>query len=218
MPLKKILIVDDDAKIRSTIAKILNEKGFQTDTASSGKDAIEKATTEEFDIAILDLMMPEISGMDVLIELKKIKPKTKIIMITGFATIDNAVQAIKKGASDYITKPFKVEDLDATIKRTFEEAKFDKEIKRLDLDYTLGSLSSSLRRKIIKLLYQTKGMHLMEITRALDIEDHTKIVFHLKMLKESGIIKKDKEKAYSLTKEGEKTLSCLKILEDHLSK
>jgi DNA-binding response OmpR family regulator len=196
MPLKKILIVDDDVKIRSTIAKILNEKGFQTDTASSGKDAIEKATTEEFDIAILDLMMPEISGMDVLIELK----------------------TIKKGASDYITKPFKVEDLDATIKRTFEEAKFDKEIKRLDLDYTLGSLSSSLRRKIIKLLYQTKGMHLMEITRALDIEDHTKIVFHLKMLKESGIIKKDKEKAYSLTKEGEKTLSCLKILEDHLSK
>jgi FixJ family two-component response regulator len=139
-------------------------------------------------------------------------------MITGFATIDNAVQAIKKGASDYITKPFKIEDLDDTIKRTLEEAKFDKEIKRLDLDYTLSSLSSSLRRKIIKLLYQTKGMHLMELTRALDIEDHTKVAFHLKMLKESGIIKKDKEKTYSLTKEGEKTLSCLKILEDHLSK
>jgi DNA-binding response OmpR family regulator len=218
MPLKKILIADDDAKIRSTIAKVLNEKGFQTDTASSGKEAIEKGTSEEFDIAILDLMMPVISGMDVLIELKKIKPKTKIIMITGFATIDNAVQSIKKGASDYITKPFKVEDLDATIKRTLEEAKFDKEIKRLDLDYTLGSLSSSLRRRIIKLLYQANGMHLMEITRALDIEDHTKIVFHLKTLKESGIIRKDKEKSYFLTREGEKTLSCLKILEDHLSK
>jgi DNA-binding NtrC family response regulator len=218
MPLKKILVVDDDADVRSILTKILSEKGFQTDEASSGKDAIEKATSEDFDIAILDLMMPEISGMDVLIELKKVKPKTKIIMITGFATIDNAVQSIKKGASDYITKPFKISDLDATIKRTLEEAKFDTEIQRLDLDFTLGSLSSNLRRNIIKLLNQNKGMHLMEITRALDIEDHTKIVFHLKVLKESGIIKKDKEKKYFLTKEGEKTLSCLNILEDHLSK
>ena len=217
MSKKRILIVDDDHKVRATISKILKTKGYQTDEASSGKEAIEKALSNDFDIVLLDLMMPTVSGMDVLVELRKSKPKTKEIMMTGFATVNNAVEAIKKGASDYISKPFKAEELDATIRRCLEEARFDMSIKKLDLDFTLSSLSSSIRRKIVKLLHQNKGMHLMELTRALDIEDHTKVIFHLKMLKDSELINQDKRKSYFLTKEGERTLNCLKILEDHLS-
>ena len=90
-------------------------------------------------------------------------------------------------------------------------------MKKLGLDFTLSSLSNPIRRKIIKLLFQNNGMHLMELTRALDIEDHTKVIFHLKMLKDSELINQDKRKSYFLTKEGERTLNCLKILEDHLS-
>ncbi len=217
MSKKRILIVDDDHKVRATISKILKTKGYQIDEASSGKEAIEKATSKDFDIVLLDLMMPTVSGMDVLVELRKSKPKTKEIMMTGFATVNNAVEAIKRGASDYISKPFKAEELDATIRRCLEEARFDMSIKKLDLDFTLSSLSSSIRRKIVKLLHQNKGMHLMELTRALDIEDHTKVIFHLKMLKDSELINQDKRKSYFLTKEGERTLNCLKILEDHLS-
>ena len=138
-------------------------------------------------------------------------------MITAFATIDNAVEAIKKGASDYISKPFQIDNLDVTIRRVLEEAKFDVSAKNLGLDYTLSSLTNYIRREIIKLLHINKSLHLMKITRALEIEDHTKVVFHLKMLKESELIKQDKEKAYSLTKEGENALDCLKILESHLS-
>jgi predicted transcriptional regulator len=78
-------------------------------------------------------------------------------------------------------------------------------MKKLDLDFTLSSLSNPIRRKIVKLLFQNNGMHLMELTRALDIEDHTKVIFHLKM------------KSYFLTKGGEKTLNFLNILEGHLS-
>ena len=215
--MKKILIVDDDHKVRATISKILKTKGYKIDEASSGKEAIEKALSNDFDIVLLDLMMPTVSGMDVLVELRKSKPKTKEIMMTGFATVNNAVEAIKRGASDYISKPFKAEELDATIRRCLEEARFDMSIKKLDLDFTLSSLSSSIRRKIVKLLHQNKGMHLMELTRALDIEDHTKVIFHLKMLKDSELINQDKRKSYFLTKEGERTLNCLKILEDHLS-
>lgn len=216
--MKNILIVDDDAELRANLSKILRNKGYKIDEASSGKEAIEKAMSKEFDISLLDLMMPKMSGMDVLTELRKLSPRTKVIMITAFATVDNAVEALKRGASDYISKPFKTEELLAKIRRALEESRFEEGIKKLDMDYTLNSLSNSIRRNIIKLLYINDGMHLMKVTRELGIEDHTKVVFHLKILMESGIIEQDKEKSYFLTREGEKTLSCLKILENYLSK
>ncbi|MEW6410038.1 MAG: response regulator [Nitrospirota bacterium] len=214
--IKKILIVDDDAELRANLSEILIGAGYHTDEASSGKEAIEKADAEEFDIALLDLMMPKISGIDILTELRKVRPKTKIIMITAFATVENAVDAIKKGASDYISKPFKVEELLTTIRRVLEEARFEEGVRKLDLDYIMISLSNPIRRNIIRLLSSRTSMRLMEITRELDIEDHTKVVFHLKMLKESAIIEQDKEKSYFLTREGERIVNCLKVLESFL--
>ncbi|MBI5054987.1 MAG: response regulator [Nitrospirae bacterium] len=216
--MKNILIVDDDSELRANLSEILSKKGYHTDEASTGIEAIEKVTANKFDVMLLDLMMPKMSGMDALAEIRKRSPGTKVIMITAFATVDNAVKAIKKGASDYISKPFKIEDLHAIIRRALEESRFEEGIKKLDMDFTLSSLTNSIRRKVIKLLHQNRGLHLMEITKALDIEDHTKVVFHLKNLKESGIIEQDKEKSYFLTKEGEKTLECMKILENYLSK
>lgn len=215
--MKKILIVDDDAELRNNLYEILKGEGYYTEEAGSGKEAIEKAVSSDFDIALIDLMMPKMSGVDVLSELRRIKPKTRVIMITAFATVENAVDAIKKGASDYISKPFKIDELLTTIRRVLEEARFEEGIMKLDLDFTLSSLSNYIRRNIIRLLSLRTGMHFMEITRELGIEDHTKVVFHLKMLKESGIIEQDKDKLYFLTKEGEKTLDCLKILENYLS-
>lgn len=218
MSMKKILIVDDDDELRENLSEILKAKGYHAESVSSGEEAMEKALAEEFDIVLLDLMMPKTGGMEVLAELRKKKPKTRVIMITAFATVDNAVEAIKKGASDYISKPFKIEELDTAIRRVLEEARFDKSVKALGLDYTLSSLSNSIRREIIRMLFTNRRMQLMEITRTLQIEDHTKVVFHLKTLKESGIIGQDKAKAYSLTKAGENAFNCLKILETHLSK
>ncbi len=215
--MKKILIVDDDAELRANLSEILKGAGYHTDEAASGKEAIEKAASEDYDIALLDLMMPRMSGIDALAELRRVRPKTRVIMITAFATVENAVDAIKKGASDYISKPFKIEELLTTIRRAIEESKFEEGIKKLDLDYTLSSLSNPIRRKIIRLLCSRTSMRFMEITRELGIEDHTKVVFHLRMLKEAGLIEQDKEKSYVITKEGEKTLDCLKILENHLS-
>lgn len=215
--MKKVLIVDDNAELRSNLSEILKGAGYHIDEASSGKEAVEKITSKDFDIALLDLMMPKMSGIETLTELKKITPKTKVIMITAFATVENAVDAIKKGASDYITKPFKIEELLTIIRMALEEARFEETGERLDIDYTLRSLANPIRRNIIKLLCLRKDLRLMEITRELGIDDHTKVVFHLKMLKESGIIEQDKEKMYSITKEGEKTVCCLNILEKHLS-
>lgn len=216
--MNNILIVDDDPELRSNLKEILQDEGYTTEEVASGREAIGKASSEQFSIILLDLMMPGMDGIETLAELRRISPKTKVIMITAFATVENAVNAIKKGASDYITKPFRIEELLAIIRRAIEESRFDEDIKKLDMDFTLSSLSNPIRRNIIHLLISRKSMRLMEITRELKIEDHTKVVFHLKMLRETGIIAQGQDKSYTITKEGKKTVDCLKILEEHLLK
>ena len=215
--MKKILIVDDDGELRGNLTEILRGAGYCTDEAVSGCEALEMLASKEYDIALLDMIMPNRDGMDILTEMKKIRPRTRVIMITAFATIENAVSAIKKGASDYISKPFKIKELITTIKRVIEESRFETDIKKLNIEYTLSSLSNPIRRNIINLLNARSKMRLMEITRELDIEDHTKVVFHMRMLKEAGIIEQNKEKSYFLTKEGERAIGFLKLLENYVT-
>lgn len=214
--MKKILIVDDDAEFRSHLIEVLREEGYETDSVSSAKDALAKNQTVTYDVVLLDLMMPGMSGSDALMEIRKRHPRTKVIMITAFATVDNAVDAIRRGASDYISKPFKIQELLTTIRRVLEEAKFEEGMKKLNFEQVLRSVASPIRRKILKLLHAGGRLRLMEITRELGIEDHTKVVFHLRILKEAGSIEQDEEKSYLLTSEGVKTLDCLKTMEQTL--
>lgn len=214
----KILVVDDDPELRSNLSEVLAGAGYQVESAASARDAIAKAEVQGFDVVLLDYMMPKMSGIEALAALTKLLPRAKVIMITAFATVEKAVEAIKKGASDYVSKPFKVNDLLTTIRRVMEEAKFEDDAKALDVDQALTSLASPIRRNILKLLCAREAMRLMEITRELGIEDHTKVIFHLKMLRETGIIEQTKDKSYQLTKEGAKTIDCLKSFEGHLCK
>jgi len=214
--MKKILIVDDDAELSGNLTEILEDAGYQTDMAASGNEALEKVT-DGFDVVMLDMIMPGMSGLEVISELKKLVPATKIIMITAFATVDNAVQAIKLGANDYISKPFLIDDLLVTVKKVLEEASFDVSNGKLDMDFALSSLSNPIRRQIIHFLDTRKKMRLMELTRELEIADHTKVIFHLKTLKEANIIDQGSDKSYFLTPEGYRVLGCLNILETHLT-
>ncbi|HTG00921.1 MAG TPA: response regulator [Nitrospirota bacterium] len=214
--MKKILIVDDDAEFRTYVTDFLKGAGYATESAANAKEALAKCKTQEFDVVLLDHMMPKMSGIDALTELREKHPKTKVVIITAFATIENAVDAIKKGASDYVSKPFKVTDLLTTVRRVLEEAKFEESARKCDLDKTLTSIANPLRRDILKLLYARKNMRLMEITRELGVDDHTKIVFHLKILKETDIVEQDSDKNYTLTKEGMRLIGCLKTLEQML--
>ncbi len=216
MDMKRILIADDNTELRKNLSIIVEELGYSPDTASTGTEAISKAMANAYDIVLLDLMLPEINGMDVLGQLRANVPRSKCIIITAFASIDTAVEAIKKGASYYISKPFEINDLSLTIKKTLEEAKFDRDLKKLHLDDTLGSISNQIRRDILKLLTEHKRMRLMEITKELDIEDHTKIVFHLRILRESGIIDQ-KDRTYYITNEGARVCDALRIIEKHIS-
>jgi DNA-binding response OmpR family regulator len=207
--------VDDDGEFRRHLIEVLKEE-YQVDDASSATEAYEKLGTGNFDIVLLDYMMPKQNGIDALYEIKRLRPKTKVIMITAFASIENAIDVIKKGASDYISKPFKIDNLLLAIRQVLEEAKFEEGMKKLDIDRTLSALASPIRRNILKLLRGRGDIHLMEITRHLQIEDHTKVVFHLKMLKEADIIDQSKGRTYFLTKEGIRMTECLKTLEQYL--
>ena len=215
--MKKILIVDDDKELRTNLSEIMTGAGYQAHEAASGGEAVEKATAEDYDAVLLDLIMPKMSGSDVLVELRRVSPRSKVVMLTAFATIDNAVDAIKRGASDYVSKPFKIDDLLARVRRALEEARVDLCTVKGDLDCTLSSLSNPIRRTIIRLLSLRSTLRLMELVRELSIDDHTKVIFHLKMLKEARLIEQNEDKFYSLTKQGERALACLKTIENYLS-
>lgn len=215
--MKKILIVDDDPEFRENLSEILNQSGYETESAGSASDAFEKLKIVEYDLVLLDFMMPKLSGLDAIFEIKRLRPTIKLIMITAFASIEHAVTAVKKGVSDYISKPFKIDHLLLTIRRVFEEARFEEGIKHLDMDRTLSTLASPIRRSILMELQKGEKLHLMELARELGIDDHTKVVFHLKILKEAGIIDQATGRAYFLSDAGRKMIECLKTLERYLS-
>lgn len=216
--MKKILVVDDDPELREKLSSLLNSGGYNVDVAATGSDALVKAKSVYFDVVLLDYWMPSMDGMDTLVELRRVSPKTKVIMITAFAQIDKAVEAIKKGATDYIAKPFKFEELLTVIRMAIEEARFEDGITQLDLNHALSALSQPIRRKIVRLLTAFKGLHYMDIARELQLKDYSKTAFHLRKLREAGIIDQSENRLYSLTTEGEKVIKGLDFLEEYLSR
>jgi len=108
---EKILIIDDETTIRETLSAVLLEEGYSTVTAGNGEKAVELLTQFAFDAVICDIRMPGMSGMDVLRKSKEIRPETPVIIITAYASIETAVEALREGASDYIIKPFILEDI-----------------------------------------------------------------------------------------------------------
>ena len=106
-----ILIVDDNEGIRETLSSILEEKGYDTDTAKNGAEAIEKSKTRFYNIALLDIKLPDVEGTKLLTEMQETSPKMIKIMITGYASLQNAVEALNLGANAYIMKPLNPENL-----------------------------------------------------------------------------------------------------------
>jgi DNA-binding NtrC family response regulator len=148
----KILVVDDDRDFRENFQKALINSGFLAEEATSGEEALTKMKSGNYDIVMLDLMMPRMNGLETLREMRRLGHNSKVIMITAFSTVHNAVEAIKQGASDYISKPFKIEELVSIINRTLEEVKFEQAVQIEDLNQTLGSLANPIRQKIMTLL------------------------------------------------------------------
>lgn len=117
----KILITDDDKNLKKILLKELSDDGYHLVETDSGVKAIELLQRDEYDILLLDLNMPGLGGMEVLKEIKTFEMHPEVIILTGNATVSTAVEAMKLGAYDYLTKPFKIEELKAIIEKAYEK-------------------------------------------------------------------------------------------------
>lgn len=146
MPKGRILVVDDSRLSRTLCEDILTEEGFEVEPVSEGLVALSKIRSEEFDLVILDLVLPDISGQEVMKKAKQMKASTDFIIMTGHASLDSAIDCLKSGASDYLTKPLNPEEFKIIVSRTIEQKKLFEEnagLKRLVRLYDLSRVVSS---------------------------------------------------------------------------
>jgi DNA-binding NtrC family response regulator len=122
----RIIIVDDDEGIRETLAAILQEEGYQVDTAESGREAIVKTNAKFYNLALIDIRLPDIEGIDLLKEIKETVPRIRKIIITGYPTLQNAIEAVNSRADAYVLKPFDMEKVLKLIKVELEKQRDEK--------------------------------------------------------------------------------------------
>ena len=116
----KILVVDDDETIRKTMKAILEDEGYIVDLASTGKEAIGKTEKTVYNLALLDIRLPDMEGVELLKLMKDTVPRTRKIMVTGYPSVQNAIAAINKQADAYLVKPVDIEKLLETVKKQLE--------------------------------------------------------------------------------------------------
>ncbi len=127
----KILVIDDEIGICEGIRRALAPQGLSVDIATSGAEGMQKIQSGGYDLTLLDIMMPGVSGIDLLAEIHRHDPEIVCIIITGYATVELAVQAIKQGAYDFLTKPFSVDDLTLAVNHGLERRRLTLEARRL---------------------------------------------------------------------------------------
>ena len=107
----KALVIDDEQIVLDSVRKILTDENYEVDVSLSGREGLNRAIHKEYDIVLTDIRMPDIGGMRVLRDVRRARPSLPVLMITGYASVQSAVQAMKLGAADYIEKPFSPEQL-----------------------------------------------------------------------------------------------------------
>lgn len=113
----KILVVDDEEALRTVLSTELEGEGYQVSTAADGEEALKILAAQQFHLILLDIKMPNVDGFEVLKFVKHNQPSTKVIMLTGFADLKNAIESKKLGAEDFVSKPYDLVDLLTTVER-----------------------------------------------------------------------------------------------------
>ncbi len=162
----RILIVDDERTIRHTLSTVLEEEGFQTDIAENGDMALQKIRERDFDLVITDLRMPGMEGLELLEKIKLMAPRTSVMIITAYGSLESAIQALRLGAYDYIVKPLDFEDVLLRIKRLMEHRELIQENQILreavEKKYSFSNIigeSPAMKRvfRMIQKVSRTKG-------------------------------------------------------------
>lgn len=168
---KTVLVVDDEEFIRLNLKRIFTEEKYRVLTVSNGKKAMETVKKEEIDLALLDLNLPDMHGIKILEQMKQIQPDLLVIVVTGYASVESAVEAIKLGAYDYIKKPFKADAIKLitrlaletqSLKRTVKQLKEKQEKKGMDLILSSSSVMEHVKHQISE--YAKHGTETVLIT------------------------------------------------------
>lgn len=148
----RILVVDDDESVRKVLKTVLEEKGYTIDTAKNGGEAVEKATEKSYNLALIDIRLPDMKGTELLTKIKDTTPKMRKIMITGYPSLQNAVEALNKGADAYVMKPF---DMTEVLKTTKEQIRKQTEEKR----YSQQKVAEFIETRAKELTKEETNLH-----------------------------------------------------------
>ncbi|MFB0517994.1 MAG: response regulator [Acidobacteriota bacterium] len=207
----KILIIDDEASIRDSCSQVLSKEGYVTETAEDGSIGLEKVRKAKPDLVLVDLKMPGISGMEVLESLKELDPDIVSIVITGYATIESAVEAMKLGAYDYIPKPFTPDELRLITRRGLEK-------RRLLLETaTLRQEKKQMEENFISLVTHELRSPLIAVKQYFDVILDEEISGRLKN-KQKEMLGRASQRIDGLMKLVNDWLQMMGIKEDEIAK
>src|SRR5690625_4382929 len=144
----KVLIVDDEAAIRRTLKDILTFEKYKVDEAKDGMEGLAKIKKSKYDLVLMDIKMPNMDGIEALERLQDIQPDLPVIMISGHANIDNAVEAVKKGAFDFISKPPDLNRLLITVRNAMDRGSLVNEKKNLQRDRKASCREQVHRKRV----------------------------------------------------------------------
>ncbi|MBI1951706.1 MAG: sigma-54-dependent Fis family transcriptional regulator [Acidobacteria bacterium] len=157
---EKVLVVDDDEGVRQVLGQSLRDAGYRVSSAESGEKAVAAAREEAFDLVILDMVLPRVDGMEVLREITSAKPELPVVMITGYASVETAIKAMKMGAVDYIVKPFRMEEVELVVGKALERSHLRRENvylrRQLETTYGVHNIigQSPVMRRLFALIEQ----------------------------------------------------------------
>ena len=125
--MEKILVVDDDEGVRQVLGQSLKESGYSVACVESGEKAVVSLRESPFDLVVLDMVLPRVDGLEILKEITTLRPETPVVMITGYASVETAIKAMKMGAVDYVVKPFRMEEVELVVARALERSHLRRE-------------------------------------------------------------------------------------------
>jgi PAS domain S-box-containing protein len=188
----RILVVDDEKIMREGAERILTKEGWKATIAENGERGLELIKDGKFRILLLDLMMPGISGMDVLKTVRESQPELLVIVITGYATIENAVEAMKRGAYDFIPKPFTPDQLRIVVRRALEKLNLEREAEllRIEREKSLQDVANEKSKTLTIINHMADGVLVTDqngcivlnnpaVTRMLGLEEESPLGKHL---------------------------------------
>ena len=170
-----ILLVDDESIVRNSLKDVLALNGYRVQTAENGKDGIDKLKGSDYDLVVTDLVMEPVNGLELLEAAQKLDPDSIVVLMTGYATVESAIDAIRKGAYDYLLKPFQIQNLLLTIQRGVEKRRLSLENRRLISDLTnknltLNNTLAELKTTQKRLLQSERRAAVMETVIAMKHE------------------------------------------------